>query len=107
MTVHTLILRELILSSMALQPFVGPWLFLQFRNLFFYTDGRAPWMSDQSVARPLPTHRTTHRINAHIDIHALSGIGTHDPSVRAGEDSSCLKPRGHCDCQFRWDRCKK
>jgi hypothetical protein len=47
-----------IYSSMALQPFVGPWPLLQFRNLF-YTDSRTPWSSDQSVARPLPTHRTT------------------------------------------------
>jgi hypothetical protein len=27
----------------------------------------------------------------------LRGIRTHDPSVGAGEDSSCLRPRGHCD----------
>jgi hypothetical protein len=72
---------------MALQPFVGPWPLLQFRN-HFYTDGRTPWMSDQPVAKPLPTHKTTH-----IDIHALSRIQTHDPSVRASEDSSCLRPR--------------
>jgi hypothetical protein len=31
------------------------------------------------------------------DIHASSGIRTHDPSVRASEDRSCLRPRGHCD----------
>jgi hypothetical protein len=42
---------------MVLQPFVGPWPFLQVRNLF-YTDGGTPWTSDQAVARPLPTHRT-------------------------------------------------
>jgi hypothetical protein len=36
-----------------------------------------------------------HRINANI--HALSGIRTHDPSVRASENISCLRPRGHCD----------
>jgi hypothetical protein len=40
-----------------------------------------------------------HRINAHTDIHALSGIRTHDHSVRASEDSSCLRPRGHRDLQ--------
>jgi hypothetical protein len=34
-----------------------------------------------------------------MDINALSGIRTHDPSVRAGEDSSCLRMRGHCDQQ--------
>jgi hypothetical protein len=28
---------------------------------------------------------------------ASSGILTHDPSIRAGEDSPCLKPRDNCD----------
>jgi hypothetical protein len=49
---------------MVLQPFVGPWPLLQFRKLF-YTVGRTPWMSDQLVARPLPTHRTTQTQNKH------------------------------------------
>jgi hypothetical protein len=31
------------------------------------------------------------------NIHAMSGIQTHDPSVRASEDSSCLRPRGYSD----------
>jgi hypothetical protein len=30
-------------------------------------------------------------------MHASSGIRTQDPSVRAGEDGSCLRPRDHCD----------
>jgi hypothetical protein len=47
---------------MALQPFVGPWRLLQFRKIV-YTDGRTPWMSDQSVARPLPTLRAIHTQN--------------------------------------------
>jgi hypothetical protein len=34
-----------------------------------------------------------------IDIHASNGIRNHDPSVRVSEDSSCLRPRGHCDRQ--------
>jgi hypothetical protein len=62
------------------------------------TVGRTPWTGDQPVARPLPTHDNTNTINA--DIHALNGIGTHDPNVRASEDSSCLRPRGHCDRQW-------
>jgi hypothetical protein len=41
---------------MALQPFVGP------------------WMGDQPLTRPLPTHRATH-----TDIHASSGIRTRNP----------------------------
>jgi hypothetical protein len=32
-------------------------------------------------------------------IHALSGIRTHDPSVPVCEDSSCLTQCGHCDRQ--------
>jgi hypothetical protein len=62
---------------MALQPFVGARTRFQF--LVLYTVGRTPWTGDEPVARPLPTHRT---------IHALSGIRTDDPSVRAGEDGS-------------------
>jgi hypothetical protein len=62
------------------------------RFLILYTVGRTPWMGNQPIARTLPTHR--HRINANI--HTLSGIRTYDPSVRASEDSSCVRPRGHC-----------
>jgi hypothetical protein len=47
-------------------PFIGPWPPVQFRNIF-YTVGRTTWTSDQPVAKPLPTHRTTqNRINEHI-----------------------------------------
>jgi hypothetical protein len=52
---------------------------LFFSFLILYTVGRTPWTGDQTVARPLPTHR----INARTHIHASSGIPTHDPSVRA------------------------
>jgi hypothetical protein len=54
---------------------------------------------DQLVARPLPKHRTTQTQNKRMhtpNIHALSGIRPQDPSVRASEDISCLKPRGYC-----------
>jgi hypothetical protein len=30
----------------------------------------------------------------------MSGIRTHDPSVRESEDNSCLRPHGHCDQRF-------
>jgi hypothetical protein len=75
---------------MALATHSGPRSLIQFRNLFF-TDGRTPWTSsDQSVKRPLLKHGTTQTQNKHThtpNIHALSGIRTHDPSVRASEDS--------------------
>jgi hypothetical protein len=39
-------------------------------------------------------------------MHASSRIRTHDPSVRASEDSSCLiRPRGHCDGLFKYSAC--
>jgi hypothetical protein len=84
---------------MAPQGFVGSW------PLFFSVS----WSYTQSVGllgrgiSPsqdlyLHTEQHKHRINAHnTDIHASSEIRTHDPSVRASEDSSCLRPRGHCD----------
>jgi hypothetical protein len=83
-------------------------------NLFFFSLAPQPpwalasafsfmiilWTSDQLVARPLPKHRTTQTQNKRIhtpNVHALSGIRTHDPSVRASEESSCLRPLGYCD----------
>jgi hypothetical protein len=38
-----------------------PWPLFQFLNL--YTVGRTPWMGNQPVAGPLPTHRTTQTQN--------------------------------------------
>jgi hypothetical protein len=82
---------------MALTALTGPWPLLRFHNLF-HTDDRTPWTSDKPVASLyLYTGQHKHRINAYTDIHALSGIRIHDPSVRASEDSSCLRPRGHRD----------
>jgi hypothetical protein len=70
----------------------------QFPDLF--TIDRTPWTNDQLNARPLPKHWTAQTQNKHIykpNIHALSGIRTHDPSVRESEERSCLRARGHCD----------
>jgi hypothetical protein len=50
-----------------------------------------------SQSRYLHTGQHKHRINAQMDIYALIGIRTHDLSLRASEDSSCPRPRGHCD----------
>jgi hypothetical protein len=35
--------------------------------------------------------------NTNTEIHVSNGIRTHDPSVQEDEDSSCFRPRGHCD----------
>jgi hypothetical protein len=40
-----------------------------------------------------------HAMSSH-ELHTLSGIRTHDPSVLASEDSSCLRPRGYSDRLF-------
>jgi hypothetical protein len=57
-----------------------------------YADGRTPWTSGRPIARPLPTHMIER-----TDIRPFTGILTHDASFRVGKDSSCLRPRGHCD----------
>jgi hypothetical protein len=69
--------------SMAVQSFVGPWPLFQFLNL--HTVGWTPRLGDQPVTRPLPTHRINEQRHP-----ILSGIWTHDISVQASEDSSCL-----------------
>jgi hypothetical protein len=79
---------------MTLQPL---WTLGVFQFLNLYTVGSTPWRGDQPLAMPLPIHRTTQTQNKHTDIHASSGIRTNDASVRAGEDGSCLRSRGHCD----------
>jgi hypothetical protein len=69
-------------------------------QFYDFTDGRTPWTSDQLVARPLPKHRTTQTQNKRIytpNIHALSGIRTHDPGFRASSDSTCLRSLGYRD----------
>jgi hypothetical protein len=76
-----------------------PWPLL-FSFMITFTDRRTPWTSDQLVAGPLLKHRTTQTHNKHIhtpNIYTLCGTRTHDPSCRASEDSSCLRPLGYCD----------
>jgi hypothetical protein len=80
---------------MALQPFVGPWPLFQFfdpiQSVGFLGRGISP-------SQGLYLHTEQDRINAHnTDIHALIGIRTHNLSVPASEDKSCLRLRGHCD----------
>jgi hypothetical protein len=64
----------------------------------FYTVGRTDSMDRGSAHRNAATYTEQHKhTKTHTDIHALSRIRTHDPSVQANEDSSCLRPCGHCD----------
>jgi hypothetical protein len=54
-----------------------------FSFLILYTVGRTPWTGDQPVARLLPTHRTTHTINAHR--HACLEWNSNPRSQRSNE----------------------
>jgi hypothetical protein len=83
---------------MALQNFIGLSPLIQLRNHFSQTVGILhEWSASRKAATYTPENTTTEQ--THTDIHALSGIEPHDPSVRAHEDSLCLRPRGHSD---RW-----
>jgi hypothetical protein len=66
-----------------------------FSFLFLYEVGLFGRGISRSQGRYLYTEQQKRRINA--DIQAPSGSRTHDPSVRAGEDGSCLRPSVHCD----------
>jgi hypothetical protein len=74
-------------SSMVLQPFVGPWSLLQFRN-HFKTDGRTPWTGDQPVARQLPKHRPKQTQNKSIQT-SMPSVGF-EPTIPAFERESTL-----------------
>jgi hypothetical protein len=82
---------------MALQPLVGPMPLLQFRIFFFtQTVGLLGRVISPSQGLYLNKGQHKHRITLTTDIYTLRGIRTHDSSVQAREDSSCLRPRGHC-----------
>jgi hypothetical protein len=76
-----------------------PWLYSPsagldsfFSFLILYTVGRAYWTGDRPIAKTLlPTQN-----NTNTNIHTSQGIRNHHLSVRAGENSSCLKLLGHC-----------
>jgi hypothetical protein len=83
---------------MALPAHSGPRHLIQIRNHVSQTVELLGRVISPSQGRYLNTGR--HKQNKRIhtpNIHALSGIRTHDPRVRASEDSSCLRPRGYYD----------
>jgi hypothetical protein len=81
---------------MALQPFVGPWPLFTVSWSYTQSAGLLGRGISPSQRLYLYTEQQKHKINTqNTDIQAFTGIRTHDLSVRAGEDSSCLRPRGH------------
>jgi hypothetical protein len=75
----------------------GPRPLIQFRIHFSYKVVLLVRVISPSQGRYLNTGQHKHRINKHT--HASVWIPTHNPSIRASEDSSCLRPRGYCDRQ--------
>jgi hypothetical protein len=72
----------------ALQPFAGPWPLLKFLDPIH---SRWEPLDGGSARRKAATYTqdNTNTEYAYTDILATNGIGTHDPSLRTGEDSSC------------------
>jgi hypothetical protein len=93
--------------SRALRP---PWALasaFQFHDHF--TDGRTPGLVislSQGLYLNTGQTRTQNKRIHTPNIYALSGIRAHDPSVRASENSSCLRPLGYCDRLSQLTRCK-
>jgi hypothetical protein len=80
---------------MAFTAHSGPKSLIQLSIHFSQTAGLLGRVISSSQGLYLNTGQHKHRITPNI--HVLSGIPTHDPSVRASEDSSCLRPRGYYD----------
>jgi hypothetical protein len=81
---------------MAVQPFVVPWPLPPWFLIYTQSVGLPGRWISPTQGHYLHTGQPRHRICTHdTDIDALSGIRTHNLSVRASEDSSCRRPRGH------------
>jgi hypothetical protein len=78
-------------------PLLCPGLFFTFKIFLTQTVGLLGRVISPSQGRYQHRGQHKHRTNAHTDTHALYGIRTHVPSARESEDSSCPRPRGHCD----------
>jgi hypothetical protein len=81
-------------------PLLGSGLSFNSVIIFTQTVGLLGWVTSPSQRPYLHKGQHRHRINAYTDIHALSGIRTHDPSFRASEDILCFRSRSHRDRQM-------
>jgi hypothetical protein len=87
-----------IFFSMALTAPTGPLTSSSVPSSFFtQTVGLFGRVISSSQGRYLYIGEHKNRKNTYTDIHALRGMRTPDHSFRESEDSSCLRPRGHCD----------
>jgi hypothetical protein len=90
------LVHSFIHSQWLYSPLLCPGLFFSFVIFFTQTVGLLGRVISQSQGRNLHAEQRKHRITQ-TDIHALIGIRTLNPSVRAGENNLCLRPREHCD----------
>jgi hypothetical protein len=83
---------------MALPDHSGPRPFIQLRNHLLKSVGLLGRVISPLQGLYLNTgqHKQNKRIHT-PNIHALSGIQTHDTNVRTNEDNLYLRPREHCD----------
>jgi hypothetical protein len=74
------------------------WTLAAFFSFLIYT--QSVGLFGRGISRRKAATYTQNNTNTewmHTDIHALSGIRTHDPSVKAGEEISWRRPRDYCD----------
>jgi hypothetical protein len=62
----------------------------------FFNLGQSVGLLGRGISLSQGRYLHIHRITQ-TNIHALSGIRTHNPSFRAGENISLLRRCGHCD----------
>jgi hypothetical protein len=79
--------KESIIHQWLYSPLLCPGLFFSFL-IYTQTVGLLGRVISPSQGRYLHAEQPKHKINAYTDIHALNGIRTHDPSVRARKGSS-------------------
>jgi len=69
-----------------------------YESIFGHLVGLLGWGISPSQGHYL--HRTAQHRKLLTNIHVLSGIQTHDPSVQAVEDHMCLRLHSHWDWLF-------
>jgi hypothetical protein len=99
-TLHPQMCRGLLLLVMALLHFCCALASSSVSACYTQSVGLLGWEIGPSQG-PKPTHSSRQIEHKHTSIHASSGIRTHDHSNRASEHSSCLRPSGNCDRQWK------
>jgi hypothetical protein len=82
--------------SMPLQAHSEPRPLIQFRNHFLQAVGLLGRVISPSQGRYLNTGQHKDRINAYTHQTSMPWVGF-ELTIRASEDSSCLRPRDYCD----------